>query len=145
MLYFDVTARGAEDKSSLDWMRKQFQKLNIQLVVRSTDYNRFQDKIRKGNAQIFEWGWNADYPDPENFLFLLHGPQQKVGNEGENASNYSNPEYNRLFDQMKNMENGPERQQNHRQDGRYSASRCALALGISSQGLRVVSLMVWQC
>ena len=110
VLYFDVTARGAEDKSSLDWMRKQFQKLNIQLVVRSTDYNRFQDKIRKGNAQIFEWGWNADYPDPENFLFLLHGPQQKVGNEGENASNYSNPEYNRLFEQMKNMENGPVRQ-----------------------------------
>lgn len=110
VLYFDVTARGAEDKSSLDWMRKQFQKLNIQLVVRATDYNRFQDKIRKGNAQIFEWGWNADYPDPENFLFLLYGPQQKVGNEGENASNYSNPEYNRLFEKMKNMENGPKRQ-----------------------------------
>ena len=110
VLYFDVTTRGTEDKSSLDWMRKQFRKLNIQLVVRNTDYNRFQDKIRKGNAQIFEWGWNADYPDPENFLFLLHGPQQKVGQEGENASNYSNPEYNRLFEQMKNMENSPERQ-----------------------------------
>lgn len=111
VLYFDVTTRGTEDKSSLDWMRKQFRKLNIQLVVRNTDYNRFQDKIRKGNAQIFEWGWNADYPDPENFLFLLYGPQQKVGNEGENAANYSNPEYNRLFDRMKNMENGPKRQQ----------------------------------
>ena len=110
VLYFDVTARGAEDKSSLDWMRKQFQKLNIQLVVRSTDYNRFQDKIRKGNAQIFEWGWNADYPDAENFLFLLHGPQQKTGSEGENAANYSNSEYDRLFEQMKNMENSPERQ-----------------------------------
>src|SRR5690606_1405128 len=45
VLYFDVTARSSEDKSMLDWMRKQFQKLNIQLVVRSTDYNRFQDKI----------------------------------------------------------------------------------------------------
>ena len=111
VLYFDVTARGVDDKSSLDWMRKQFQKLNIQLVVRSTDYNRFQDKIRKGNAQIFEWGWSVDYPDPENVLFLLHGPQQKVGNEGENAANYSSPEYNRLFEQMKNMENSPKRQQ----------------------------------
>lgn len=110
VLYFDVTSRSVDDKSSLDWMRKQFQKLNIQLVVRSTDYNRFQDKIRKGNAQIFEWGWNADYPDPENFLFLLYGPQQKVGNEGENAANYSNPEYNRLFEQMKNMEDSPRRQ-----------------------------------
>lgn len=111
ILYFDVTARSAEDRSRLDWMRKQFQKLNIQLVVRSTDYNRFQDKIRKGNAQIFEWGWNADYPDAENFLFLLYGPQRKVGNSGENAANYLNAEYDRLFEQMKNMEDGPQRQQ----------------------------------
>jgi len=110
VLYFDVTARGPEDKSKLDWMNKQFQKLNIQLVIRSTDYNRFQDKIRQGNAQIFEWGWNADYPDPENFLFLLHGPQRKVGNDGENAANYDNSEYNTLFEQMKNMENSPKRQ-----------------------------------
>lgn len=109
VLYYDVTARSADDRSILDWMRMQFQKLNIQLVVRSTDYNRFQDKIRKGNAQIFEWGWNADYPDPENFLFLLYGPQRKVENSGENAANYDNAEYNRLFEQMKNMEHGPQR------------------------------------
>ena len=110
VLYFDVTARSSEDRSKLDWMRKQFQKLNIQLVVRSTDYNRFQDKIRKGNAQIFEWGWNADYPDAENFLFLLYGPQSKVRNSGENAANYDNAEYNQLFEQMKNMDDGPQRQ-----------------------------------
>lgn len=109
ILYFDVTSRSADDRSKLDWMRKQFQKLNLQLVVRSTDYNRFQDKIRKGNAQIFEWGWNADYPDPENFLFLLYGPQRKVGNSGENAVNYNNEEYNQLFDRMKNLEDGDER------------------------------------
>lgn len=111
VLYFDVTARSAEDRSELDWMRKQFQKLNIQLVVRNTDYNRFQDKIRKGNAQIFEWGWNADYPDPENFLFLLYGPQQKVSYQGENAANYRNREYDELFNKMKNMPNGSERQE----------------------------------
>ncbi len=110
ILYFDVTARSAEDRSELDWMRKQFQKLNIQLVVRNTDYNRFQDKIRKGNAQIFEWGWNADYPDPENFLFLLYGPQQKVDHHGENASNYRNKEYDALFNRMKNMPNSGKRQ-----------------------------------
>ena len=73
VLYFDVTARSAEDKPALDWMRKQYQKLNIQLVVRSTDYNRFQDKIRKGNAQIFEWGWHADYPIPRTFCSCSMG------------------------------------------------------------------------
>lgn len=110
VLHFDVTARSVDAKSQLDWMRKQFEKINVQLIVRDTDYNRFQDKIRKGNAQIFEWGWHADYPDPENFLFLLHGPQGKVKNQGENAGNYENPEFDRLFEQMKNMPNSPERQ-----------------------------------
>ena len=110
MLYFDVTARGAEAKSTLDWYQNQFAKINVQLQVRPTDYNRFQDKIRKGNAQIYEWGWHADYPDPENFLFLLHGAQSKVKAQGENASNYASPEFDRLFEQMKNMPDSAARQ-----------------------------------
>jgi len=110
VINLDTTATGVGNKSRLDWMRKQFDKINVQLVVRSTDYNRFQDKIRRGDVQMFYYGWNADYPDPENFLFLLHGAQGKVAKGGENAANYSNPEYDRLFEQMKNMENSPERQ-----------------------------------
>ena len=110
VLNFDVTARSVDAKSMLDWMRRQFEKINIQLVIRDTDYNRFQDKIRTGNAQIFEWGWHADYPDPENFLFLLHGPQGKVKSQGENAANYENPEFDRLFERMKNSPNSRERQ-----------------------------------
>ncbi len=109
-LYFDTAASGPEAKSRMDWFRKQFAKLDIQLVIRASDYNRFQDKMSKGSEQIFEWGWNADYPDPENFLFLLYGPNKKVGVGGENAANYHNPEFDRLFERMKDMDNGPERQ-----------------------------------
>ncbi|MEN8108019.1 MAG: ABC transporter substrate-binding protein [Pseudomonadota bacterium] len=111
VLYFDTTATGPDDKARLDWLRKQFDKLNIQLVVRGTDYNRFQDKMLKGTSQIYQWGWNADYPDPENFLFLLYGPNSKVEHNGENASNYRNAEFDRLFEKMKNMDNTEERQQ----------------------------------
>ncbi len=106
---FETPATGSEQKARLDWMVKQFNKLNIQLVIRATDYNRFQEKMRKGDAQLYEWGWNADYPDPENFLFLLYGPNKKVGHDGENSSNYDSPEFNRLFERMKNMDNTPER------------------------------------
>jgi len=110
LLYLDERAAGPEQKARFDWMRKQFEKLNIQLVVRATDYNRFQDKMRDGSSQIFSWGWNADYPDPENFLFLLYGPNGKVKFHGENAANYDSPEFNRLFEQVKDMDNGPARQ-----------------------------------
>jgi len=109
-LYFDTAAGGPDDKSRLNWFRKQLERLGIELVIRSTDYNRFQDKMRKGTAQLFMWGWNADYPDPENFLFLLYGPNGKVKGDGENAANYANPEFDALFEEMRNMDNGPERQ-----------------------------------
>jgi len=78
--------------------------------VRSTDFNRFQEKLRKGSAQMYFLGWNADYPDPENFFFLLYGPEGKVAHGGENTANYSNPEFDRLFRIMKNLPNGPVRQ-----------------------------------
>ncbi len=107
---FEAVATGPDDKARLNWLRKQFLKLGIELVIRSTDYNRFQEKMQNGTGQVYMWGWNADYPDPENFLFLLYGPNGKVEHGGENASNYSNPEFDRLFDRMRLMENGEERQ-----------------------------------
>ncbi|HKK15111.1 MAG TPA: ABC transporter substrate-binding protein, partial [Gammaproteobacteria bacterium] len=110
ILYLDTPAAGPGTKAVFDWYRKQFAKLGITLVVRATDYNRFQEKMHKGTAQIFMWGWNADYPDPENFLFLLYGPNSRVKKNGENAANYHNEEFDRLFHQMKSMSNGPQRQ-----------------------------------
>lgn len=109
LLYFDTAASGPDAKSFLDWLRKQFKKIDVQLIIRPSDYNRFQDKMSKGNSQIFRWGWNADYPDPENFLFLLYGPNKKVGKHGENAGNYESPEFDALFQEMSTMGNSPER------------------------------------
>lgn len=112
MLHYDTsTTGGPEDKSLFDWMRKQFARIGIDLNVRATLYNRFQEKVRAGGTQIFSWGWVADYPDPENFLFLLYGGNGKVRFGGENASNYSNPEFDRLFNLMKNRPNDALRQQ----------------------------------
>jgi ABC-type transport system substrate-binding protein len=110
VIYFDTVARGAGDKAAFDWYRQQFEKLSIQLEIRTTDWNRFQEKIRTGNTQTFRLGWNADYPDPENFLFLLHGPQSRAKTQGENAANYANPEYDALFGKVKHMPNSAERQ-----------------------------------
>ncbi len=110
LLNYDApSSSGPDDKARFDWLRKQFAKLGIELNIRSTEYNRFQENMRTGTEQIFMWGWNADYPDPENFLFLLYGPNGKVKYGGENAANYTNSEFDELFDKMKNMQNSDER------------------------------------
>jgi len=111
IINLDTTPGGLGDKARSDWLAKQFRELGVQFVVRPTDFNRFQDKIRQGNAKMFFFGWNADYPDPENLLFLLDGRQGKVKFNGQNAANYDNPEYDALFERMKAMPDGAGRQQ----------------------------------
>jgi ABC-type transport system substrate-binding protein len=102
-----------ELKAEVDWMVKQFAKLGVQLELRATDYNRFQDKADKGSLQIFWWGWFADYPDAENFLFLLYGPNSQAATQGNgnNTANYQNDEFDRLFEEMRFLDDGPRKQQ----------------------------------
>jgi ABC-type transport system substrate-binding protein len=106
-VYYPATP---ERKPEIDWMVRQFAKLDIQVEVRATDNNQFQDKVRKGKHGVFWLGWNADYPDAENFLFLLYGPNSKSVSDGENTANYQNPEYDALFAQLKTMDDGPAKQ-----------------------------------
>lgn len=109
VIRFDNSWIGPANRPRLRWVAKQFDKLGIRLEVKTTDYNRFQSKVLAGNVQLCSWGWAADYPDPENFLFLLYGPNSKTVSGSENSANYANPEFDKLLGQMRAMENTPER------------------------------------
>ncbi len=111
VLHFDATGGAGGSSPTLDWMRRQFSHIGVQLDIRATDYNRFQEKMARGVAQMYLWGWVADYPDAENFLFLLYGPNIKAEKGGENASNYVNAEYDALFEKMRDLPDGHEKEQ----------------------------------
>ena len=117
VLNLDTPTGGGATSARQLWMIKQFKNLGIQLNIRGSDYNRFKEKMKKGNAQIFQWGWLADYPDAENFLFLLASANGQVITKGAgvNSTNFSNPEYDALFDRMKLMPDSPERMELIRQ------------------------------
>ncbi len=109
VINLDTTA-SSSSKARLSWIKKQFNNIGLQLNVRATDYNRFKGKMETANVQIYFWGWLADYPDPENFLFLLYGPNAQVDSKsGVNSANYKNPEYDVLFEKMRLQQDTPER------------------------------------
>jgi len=110
VLYFDAMGGMTGANPTFDWLRRQIGKLGVQLDVRATDYNRFQEKMLGGTAQLFLWGWVADYPDAENFLFLLYGPNAKAVHGGENAANYASAEFDALFDAMRFLDDGPQKE-----------------------------------
>src|SRR5439155_9406270 len=105
-IFFDNAATNAAGRQLVQFVQKQLERIGITLVPRSSRFEVFQDRVDKGQFQFMHWGWLADYPDPENFLFLLYGPNSRPG---PNAAAYDNPEYNRLFDQMRSMDDGPAR------------------------------------
>ena len=111
-LHYDH-ASGADPnfRSLFDWMRRQLGELGVRLQERGSELSRFRERRRDGNWQLLGISaWFADYPDPENFLFLFYGPNAIVDSGGPNVSNYANPEYDALFQDMKTMTDTPERQ-----------------------------------
>ena len=62
----------------------------------------------RGDFQIVSGtGWGADYPDPENYFMLFYS--KNIPPSGKNYARYRNPDYDRAFERMTVMENGPER------------------------------------
>lgn len=110
-LTYNNTMVSAQDRALALWYQKQFQKIGILLISESTDNAAFDEKMHKGTVQCITMGWHADYPDPENFLFLLLAEGSIVDTGGENRCNYANPEFDALFQKMKIIDNTPKRQE----------------------------------
>lgn len=110
-LHYDHSAQSESFfRSYFDWIRRRLELIGVRIEDRGTDLSRYRQKRKKGNWQIASGGWLADYPDPENFLFLFYGPNGKVEYGGANATNYKSAQYDELFGKMENMRNSPERQ-----------------------------------
>jgi oligopeptide transport system substrate-binding protein len=108
-IYFDNTATSPAGRQLVGQISRMLQSIGIHLESRSYRYAMWDDKIKNRDYQFTHEGWIADYPDPENFALLLYGPN--ADNRGPNDSVYDNKEYNRLFEQMQVMDDGPKRQQ----------------------------------
>ncbi len=109
-IFIDVQSQ-AIGNTSMNWIDRQFSQIGVQVEFRPADWARTREKLLTGNTQIFSHGWLADYPDPENFLFLLYGPESPLECEcdGSNNANFKHAEYDELFRQVRVLPRGPER------------------------------------
>jgi len=108
-LTFDTADTSAQGLLQYRFFTDAWRQLGIDVSIEATTYNQFQEKVRNGAYQLFMWGWVADYPDPENFLFLLSSEMARSTSGGPNTANYSNERYDALYRSMKSRPNGPER------------------------------------
>lgn len=71
--------------------------LGLEFEVIDTDWPTLIERLGKQDLPGFELLWQADYPDPESFLWSLFGSDSP-----DNYSGYSNPEFDALLDEARN-------------------------------------------
>ena len=86
--------------------RKRDLALAKKLLADASDYPTFAKALDAGNFQLASFAWYADYPDAEDFYQLLYS---KNVAPGPNAGAYANAAYDRGYEALRAMPNGPQR------------------------------------
>jgi ABC-type transport system substrate-binding protein len=85
--------------------KKNLEAIGIRIVFKYDKMPELRKLGRQGRIPMRDDGWNADYPDAENFMQLLYGPS--IGQA--NYSRFNLPEFNKLFDEARTLPDSPER------------------------------------
>ena len=96
----------SSSKENGDLLADFFSRIGVELKPSYNNWPEFLKKMERKQQQMFRLGWVADYPDAENFLQLF---TTKSVSPGPNHTNYSNPEFDRLYDKATVMQDSPER------------------------------------
>jgi ABC-type transport system substrate-binding protein len=85
--------------------KKSMDAIGIRMVFKKDKLPEIRKMARAGKLMMRQDGWNADYPDAENFMQLLYGPN--IGQS--NDSRFHLEEFDRLYEQAQRLPDSPER------------------------------------
>jgi oligopeptide transport system substrate-binding protein len=107
----DITLNVAGQGSEVDPIVKTIVEsyktnLGLEISVEQTPWAEFLDDLSKPDMpyQMYQLGWVADYPDPQNFLEVLFS-----STSSQNHGHYSNPKVDALLDQARGAKDPEER------------------------------------
>ena len=73
-LTYDIGSDSTRAREVATFDMRCFEQLGLKMKLQVNTWSQHLERSHKGTFQMFSLGWNADYPDPENFLQLLYGP-----------------------------------------------------------------------
>ena len=102
--YYTSLGQGGPERAEMTV--QHLSKIGIKINPRLDVFSSFIEAVNNKKAPFFAFAWHCDYPDPENNLQLFYGPNESPGS---NHFNYKNPEYDKLYEQIRVMAPSPER------------------------------------
>ena len=87
---------GAALPLHLEVLLQEWANMGVRVEIQQTEYATFIQDLHQKRFQMYEFGWIADYPDPQNFLDILFHSKSE-----NNHINYSNPQVDALLEQAR--------------------------------------------
>jgi oligopeptide transport system substrate-binding protein len=99
----ELNSGGYKNTSVAFEIQKQLMdNLNININLEVVPFAQKIKDAQYGRADIFRSAWIADYPNPQNFLFLFYGkyvPEDLSEPSYPNVTRYKNPTYDKLYEE----------------------------------------------
>lgn len=105
-LTMELGSADANTRQSMELIADMFQKVGIVMKANYNTWPAFIEKMNRRQSQMFQLGWVADYPDAENFLQLFYSKNETPG---PNHANYRNATIDRQYEQIRTMQDSPQR------------------------------------
>lgn len=121
------TEAGASAKIVSEIWKRGLDQIGVQVVF---EVSNFADNVKAATqCQLMMWGsaWHADYPEGENFLQLLYGPNAGQGNHGC----YQSAAYDALYEEAMSLPPGEKRNAIYAEMNRQMEADTAWSLHVS--------------
>ena len=106
VIKYDLRGPSTTARQQAEYFKKALEVIGVNIEIVVNTFPAYLEKEKNSNLQFFQGGWNADFPDAENFLFLLYS---KNVAPGPNATNYVNAAFDKLYEQVAKMPASKER------------------------------------
>lgn len=113
-----TTSTGGDRRDFEEFLLKSLKAVGIKLEIRKMPFSELVKTRQSGQYQFAGAAWGADYPDAENFMQLLYGPNSGPGNE----SRFRNKQFDALYEDIATSPDSPERNAKLRQMSRIVAA-----------------------
>lgn len=113
---------------------KSMAAIGIRLTATATQFAELIRDQKAGKFQMTSAAWLLDYPDAENFLQLLYGPNKGISN----SSRFDLPQYNELYRQAAALPDSPQRNAIYAEMNRYVLAYAPWRLGVIRSYLHVM-------
>ena len=108
--------------------KKSMDAIGINIKFKKARWPDLNKESKAGKLQVGSFlAWFADYPDGDNFLQLLYGPNSSPQS---NAANFELPEFDRMYRQALRMPDSPERTRLYQQMTKLFLAYAPWRLGV---------------